>query len=702
MKFKFHDFETYPEWYCCCVSDEEESYLSAPYKFAFTTEEEFKIKNKMRCYVSDRNDLDEIKKHLAEMGILNIELVCDIPAFQKDMQTGVLSGWNVKAFDLTVLKCALMNFTARQIYIAANLLIDPTIANRDAEHMRISQYARKGWKWQGAQAFQDLMDDSDKKGLKDQESKFGMDIRECEVPFGKTNLTPLEKAQIIYYCCHDVFACHVYYLCVAKPYVDTKLALCKTYGFTEKQAYESTNAVLSGKVLEATRQHGTTIKDPTIIIRQPLLKEYLEKWVPEEVYKHLLTSQKPIMRNMFDNKVYMADGGLHSVYTVPKVERTQGCLYVEASEEWGLYNVDASSCYPSVMLFCDAMPRGLSPTGKERLMQIYKKRLELKMKPKKEWTQDEKDFVAAAKLVLNTTYGAMGNEYLPLYDDYMRSKTCRVGQLILIALAQCFTKSIADLKIIQTNTDGILVYCRRADLQKLEELVHEFERLSNFVFEIEEDSKIWQCNVNNYIAVDKNGAMKDIIGDEDTKSKGKKFLAEIWQRGTNRIRPLGIHIIAKCQIAFYLNKTNPIQMLLEHDNVNDFVLTCTKGPTYHALVQKNRDGDLKLGKVARVIATTTQKYGQLKKQKMVEGKLQEDLCALCPDHTWIMNDALYNYHFEGTLNDRELVHTPTGMRAKIDWGYYAERLDEVLDIPWFKLKNNRLVMTNEFNLQEVK
>jgi hypothetical protein len=672
MKMKFFDFEIYPDWWCVAISDEEPEYASSAYKFKFTPEEEKKIKDKMRVYTSD-GGVDSYKQVI------------------QDLSTGCLSGYNIKRFDMIIVKCVSMHFTPRQIYIASQILVNNTnfgdLNITSAEVNRISAYVR-GWsaKWQGAQAFQDLMDDSDK-GLKDKEASFGMDIRETDVPFGKTNLTEEEKTNIIYYCKHDVYALHVQYVCVAKPYVDTKLSLGYTYDIPEKVCYESTNAVLAGKVLGAERVSGTTIKDPTIYIYETPIREYIEKWVPKEALNHLLTSQKPKQMTMFENKVFMADGGIHSVFTTPKVGKEQGKLYVEACDEWGLYNIDLSGCHPSVMLFCGAMPRGIKKP--ERFKESVFRRRRLKTIPKSEWTEDDVKFVPAGKLIHNTTYGAAGNKYLPLYDDYMRSKVCRVSQAIIIAVSMAIYTQLPGTKIIQTNTDGILLYTRRENKEKLQAIIKEFEDLSEFAFELEEDSKIWQLNVNNYIALNAEG--KD-------KLKGKSFVTSIWQPGYNKVRPLSNHIIAKCQYQFYVNKKDPIRMLLEHDHVNDFILTCTKGSTYSAMVQKTRDGDIKLGKVARVIATTTEKYGEVRKQKMENGKLAEDLCANCPPHTWIMNDALYNYHIEGPFTDRRIVHN-SGMSAKIDMAYYARLLDKALDIPWYKLKHGKLTFTHEFNLQ---
>ena len=119
--------------------------------------------------------------------------------------------------------------------------------------------------------------------------------------------------------------------------------------------------------------------------------------------------------------------------------------------------------------------------------------------------------------------------------------------------------------------------------------------------------KIWQLNVNNYIAVDIN---------DKQKLKGGSFITTIFQPGYNKVRPLGTHVIAKAQIEFYTKKTNPVKFLLEHAEVSDFCVTCTKGGTYHAMVQKNKDGEIEMGKVARVIGTMNDKYGVIKKAKV--------------------------------------------------------------------------------------
>lgn len=660
---KFFDFEVFPNWWCCVVSDEEENYPGGLYNNKFDRETENQIKNKMRIYTSD--DIEAAKK------------------LKADLLKGVIAGYNIKRYDLIIAKCIFAGFTPRKVYIASQIIVNPALATKDAEHIRISQYIKFGWN--EAEAWQDLMDDSDK-GLKDKECSLGMDIRETTVPFDKENLTYDDKEQILYYCKHDVYALHVFYHTMSKAYIDTKVQLCDTFDLTHKTAYINTNANLAGKVLEAERVHGTTITDPTLVIRNTELHEYFTKWLPSEIYKHLLTSQESREFKLYGNIVSVADGGLHSVYDVPKIGRITPGLYVESTDEWTMYNIDISSCHPSVMIFCNAMSRAIKKP--ERLKYIYDRRLKLKLTPKSQWTDEDKKFVPAAKLVLNTTYGAMGNKYLKLYDDYMRSRVCRVSQMILISISNNLYTTIPGLKVIQTNTDGVLVYAKREYYDKIKEIVDEFSRISNFAFEIEEDSKLWQLNVNNYVAVHPDG---------EVKNKGGAFVIDVFQKGTNKLRPLGNYCIPKAQMDFYVKGTNPIKHLLNNTNVEDFCLTCTKGPTYNGMIQYNDDYDLELGKVARVIAVENEEFGIIKKvkrDKLNNEIVKSDSVALCPPHPLVVNEDLKNFKIE----DGHLVRISSGEYWPIDYAYYARELDKALDIPWYEMKNDSFKLTKQFNL----
>lgn len=671
---KFLDFEVFPEWWCLVVSDEEKEYSSKPYKNNFNKEDEIKIKSKMRIYTSD--DKEVINK------------------IRADLSTGVLCGYNIKGYDLKILKCVLSGFTPQKLFLANEIIIHPDKAYENSLNTRIAEFVRFGWS--NNEGFQDLMDDGDKKSLKDKECSLGMDIRETTVPFGKKNLTQQEKDDIIFYCKHDVYALHVFYVVVSSPYIDVKINLCNTFGIEKYIGYKSTNASLCCKVLNAQKTYGTDIIDPVITIRDKRLKEYLEKYVPSDILQWLLTTQESKTFEMCDNIVDIGDGGLHSVLKLPVLDKkVSSALYVESDDDYTMCNVDVSSCYPSIMIYCDSMPRSIK--SPERFVHIFKRRINLKFIPKSEWSEDDTKFVPGGKLVLNTTYGSAGNKYLALYDDYMRSKVCRVGQLILIAIMNALSEVLPDMKIIQTNTDGILTYVKKSDIPVIRNLIDEFCDITHFIFEFEEDKNLWQLNVNNYIAVHPDG---------DIKNKGAAFITTIYEKGYNKVRPLSNFCIPSAQTAYYTSLQNgqqridPIEHIMANTSVEQFCLTCTKGSTYDNMIQYNQSGEVILGKVSRVIAVKDEEYGIIKKVKTIKkestnkkiGDIQEDSIPLCPPHPLIVNDALSNYRIENGY----LIHE-NGDKWQIDYDYYVGELNKALNINWFKLKGQDFELTKEFN-----
>ena len=166
------------------------------------------------------------------------------------------------------------------------------------------------------------------------------------------------------------------------------------------------------------------------------------------------------------------------MYKLNKIGRVTPGLYIEATSEYGIWHVDASSCYPSVMLFCGSNVQNIKYP--ERLKHIYSRRLELKsIYLKDDGTRRIKDS-SPTKLVLNTTYGAMGNKYLTLYDcDYMRSKTCRVGQMILLSISNKLYTTIPDVKLYKIIQMVYMYMLKRSDLDKIKAIMQEFIDISH-------------------------------------------------------------------------------------------------------------------------------------------------------------------------------------------------------------------------------
>ena len=136
---------------------------------------------------------------------------------------------------------------------------------------------------------------------------------------------------------------------------------------------------------------------------------------------------------------------------------------------------------------------------------IYEKMLERRIQAKK---SGDKALANALKLVANTTYGAMLNKYNDLFNPLMGRSVCISGQLYLLELANHLAAECETLKIIQLNTDGIMVSFEDVEYLKVSEITQEWQDRTGF--ELEEDviKEIIQKDVNNYIEIACDGNLK--------------------------------------------------------------------------------------------------------------------------------------------------------------------------------------------------
>ena len=103
---------------------------------------------------------------------------------------------------------------------------------------------------------------------------------------------------------------------------------------------------------------------------------------------------------------------------------------------------DVASLYPSIMIEYGLLSRNVAnPT-------LYKEIRETRLKLKAEHNPMQLPY----KIVLNSTYGASGDKYNPLYDPRMCRCVCVTGQLLLLDLIE---KIEPYCNLIQSNTDGV-------------------------------------------------------------------------------------------------------------------------------------------------------------------------------------------------------------------------------------------------------
>jgi len=297
-----------------------------------------------------------------------------------------------------------------------------------------------------------------------------MSIRETSVPFGKRNLTQVEKEEIIEYCKHDVEAVEVLFNS-RKDYISAKLKLAEMFDINTNTCYKSTNAKMVALILGG---EGRYIPQSSAFIIPENVREYVESNVPKDVLKEFEyfkdddDEDKTVEFNLFGNVVIFGSGGIHS---------SIGDNIIGMSDENNLLiDIDVTSYYPNLIMKFDYMSRNAN-NGK-LYREIYDLRLKLKSEMNKENETNGKTPLYydlslqqnALKLVLNTTYGTMKNKYSKLYDKEMGSSVCYLGQLLLVSLAN---KLSSCSTVIQTNTDGILIKVSKDNVQQVKTLVEE-------------------------------------------------------------------------------------------------------------------------------------------------------------------------------------------------------------------------------------
>lgn len=633
MKLRFFDFEVYPNWWCCVCGDMPDD----------MNELSESIKNNFVVIRSDRgNPRDELMSSMREQGYC-------------------LFGYNIKHYDLAIANGVYQGFNPQQLRILNDCIIRPDCKWSTKEHIRIAPFAHK--RLPGV-IFEDLLDDSTG-SLKEKETSLGLDIRETEVPFDKEDLTDKDIDDIIYYCKHDVYSSMVFYKDIVHPYSQTKLLVGKTFNIPEATCYKSTNAQMVGLALGAKRISLPDFEKDEITLPSKIA-DYCRANLPSKILEHLLTKKSQLSVRLFDNDVVFGNGGIHSVYREE--------LYVESDDEWALFNVDAASFYPSLMIQYKLLSRAVR--NPQIFTDIFEERIAIKHKANP--TKDDYDRQMADKLILNTAFGASGNKYLDLYDPYMCTSVCRVGQILLAALACKLHREVPTLKVIQTNTDGILVYCNRKFFDKVLELEKECSEISGIMFDNDEVLKIWQKNVNNYLMTEREK------GKEVVKCRGSWLTDYVHRSGGVTMKPLSAFIAAKAAKEWLLNKTDVIKTIITSTDVRDFAISCTKGPSYRGVIQRMSDGsEIELQKCNRVIASTDASAGKIYKYKVYKGEVRYAQIPLIPENCMLVNKDLKSYDFKK-------------LKAKIDYMYYINKAVDLLDVNWYQLKGSSLAPTNQF------
>ena len=277
-------------------------------------------------------------------------------------------------------------------------------------------------------------------------------------------------------------------------------------------------------------------------------------------------------------------------------------------------NYDVGSYYPHLMTINHYTSRSIpSP-------ETYEQVLETRMKAKAE---GDKTTANALKLICNTTYGATLNRYNALYDPLNARSVCISGQLYLLEMACHLRQNIPDLKIVQLNTDGIMIEFDNSYTDAVTAITQEWQDRTGFSLEEDQILAIWQKDVNNYIE----------INSEDTKIKGSYLVRGIAKAGAFNINN-NSRIVAEA-IRLHFTDNIPVEETINACNdPSMFQIIAKAGGGYSAVFLDHNRTLEPVQRVNRVFATTDEQYGRLYKQKTGQNPA---LIGNLPDHCYINN-----------------------------------------------------------------
>ena len=232
----------------------------------------------------------------------------------------------------------------------------------------------------------------------------------------------------------------------------------------------------------------------------------------------------------------------------------------------------------------------------------------------------------ALKLVVNTTYGASLNKYNDLCDPLMGRSVCITGQLFLLELAQHLYKDIPDLRIVQLNTDGIMIEFDDSQYDQVQEILTEWQTRTGF--ELEEDciAQIAQKDVNNYVEVQPSGKFK---------CKGGYLVRGISPAGAFNVNN-NATIVAKALVEYFVNGTPPEDTINSCDDIFQFQIIAKAGAKYREAYHMVDGEKVPVQKVNRIYATSDPRYGKLFKVKAENDS--EAKIEMLPEHCIIDND----------------------------------------------------------------
>lgn len=195
-------------------------------------------------------------------------------------------------------------------------------------------------------------------------------------------------------------------------------------------------------------------------------------------------------------------GGIHGAEgTEVKTNKKTGELEVDKTRsrpivaDGNILHVDVKSYYPSLNVEYPEITLSRNIPDPTKVRQMRDERLKYK-------AEGKTDEAYGLKIAINAIGGATKLKTSKLYDPRQNNNMCIAGQVLLLDLLE---KLEGKCRILQSNTDGIILQHRGFDKSDIIDICHEWEKRTRMELEYHDCKKLIQKDINNYLLIFSNG-----------------------------------------------------------------------------------------------------------------------------------------------------------------------------------------------------
>lgn len=399
-------------------------------------------------------------------------------------------------------------------------------------------------------------------------------------------------------------------------------------------------------------------------------------------------------------KISVGVGGIHS-QNKPEI--------IIPKEDEVLLDCDAASLYPSLLIEYGFYPEHLGTEFLEVYRRIRDERIEAKHNGNK--VKNE-----TLKLSLNGLSGNLQSEFSWVYSPMAVMKIRMNGQLLLLKLAEMLIT--IGCKMIQYNTDGLFLICKKNKLDEYNQIIKEFEEFSLLTMETEEFEGMYQLAINDYFAI-KKGFSKQLkllenpdyariisLSDKKHTTKTEIYKDFVKEKGcfitkVKLGKGLTPKVIPKAIQAYFLEDIPVNDFIQNHTDIKDFLMSEKTGKQW--TVEYN---NVTQQRTNRFYASTDGAYlWKWKLDKNIPSDIKGTFCGYSEYYTENeMKERLEKYEEYGGTRQYQNMLASSGVtilnqldekpisERKINYRYYLRETLKIID----ELKPKQLSLFADF------